>query len=180
MRAVSPREVAMEYKVVTGNQTASNPGNGNMRFNTVGQSDATEIYFCALGVGNIDYSAEFQGATAGDTLYSQSKSDSSVIGNFVINSVTDNSGWFTLAVTPGEVSGFPMASGAAIFEIFPKQPETVPPKAAYQYLIYDYAHGVDVSEIQALLNQLGMEGWYLIRVAIHDADTTRATFIRQI
>jgi hypothetical protein len=170
--------MAMEYKVVAGNQSASNPGNGNMRFNTVGQSDATAIYFCALGVGNIDYSATFLAAKASDVLYSQLKTNTSVIGNFTINSVTDNGGWFTLAVTPGECSGFPM-NAAAIFDIFEGQPETVPVKK-YQYMIHDYEHSQEIGDLQAMLNELGFNGWYLIRFSMHDAETSRVIFVREI
>ena len=67
--------ITMEYKVVAGNTSASDPGNGSMRFNTTTQSDATELYFDQLSVGNVDQSASFAAIAAGNVINFQQKDD---------------------------------------------------------------------------------------------------------
>jgi hypothetical protein len=98
----------MEYKVVAGNTSASDPGNGSMRFNTSAQSDATQLYFDQLGVGNIDYASVLSALVAGDTLDCQQKDNAAAVVNYAVNGVTDNAGWFTVDVTPGASSGLPI------------------------------------------------------------------------
>jgi hypothetical protein len=170
----------MEYKVV-GNTAAGDPGNGSMRFNTAAQTDATQLYFDQLGVGNVDQSAILSGLLPGDVLDFQQKDDANVVGSYTVNSVTDNVGWFTIDVTPGESFGaWPMPGNKGVIITVNSETVTQPPAQAYEYEMQSFPIGT-LNDKKAWLNQMGSEGWQLIQFGGLSADgTLLAVFIRPV
>jgi hypothetical protein len=159
----APRVATVEYKVV-GNTNASDPGNGCMRFNTDAQSDATQLYFAELSVGNIDVSSIFESIQTGDVLDFRGKNDISQTATFTVSAVTDNGTWYTADVTPGASSGFPVSGNTGvIITVQTGDTDVLPPGAqAYEY------HGevlVTTNEKTVLqrLNELGQGGWQLVQ-----------------
>src|SRR6516225_3140957 len=89
--------VVTEYKVI-GQTTAADPGNGCMRFDTVAQGDATQLYFDQLATGNIDQSSAFTALQPGDWIDVQQKDAAAVVGAYSVVGVTNNTGWYTIDV----------------------------------------------------------------------------------
>ena len=154
--------ITMEYKVVAGNTSASDPGNGSMRFNTPTQNDATELYFDQLSVGNVDQSASFAAIAAGNVLNFQQKDNMNNVGSYIVNSVpVNNTGWFTIAAQPGDFTGFPIVGGKSV--IVSCDTGT----AAFGGHTYDYhiehfnVGGLDTDYLD-VLNALGAQGWEMI------------------
>ena len=152
----------MEYKVVAGNTTASDPGNGSMRFNTSAQADATELYFDQLSVGNVDQTSSFAAIAAGNILNFQQKDNLNVVGSFIINSVpVNNTGWFTIAVQPGDFTGFPIAGGKSVIVSFDTAIAAVGGHT-YDYHIEHFNVGGLDTDYLDVLNALGAQGWEMI------------------
>ena len=169
----------MEYKVV-GNTTASNPGNGCMRFNTAGQADATQLYFCKLSAGNIDVSGVLASLAAGDILAFTSKNDGSTVASYTVASdAQDNSGWFTVNVTPVSNGGsWPVAGNTAV--LIDVQGTLPAGATAYEYYMAGFPAG-EYSDKQGWLNQLGAVGWRLIGFGGLSAEgTVVCVFIREL
>ena len=99
--------VVTEYKVI-GQTTAADPGNGCMRFDTVAQGDATQLYFDQLATGNIDQSSAFTALQPGDRIDVQQKDAAAVVGAYSVVAVTNNTGWYTIDVTPIDSAGMPI------------------------------------------------------------------------
>ena len=169
----------MEYKVI-GQTAASDPGNGCMRFNTASQNDATELYFDLLSTGNVDQSASFAAMAVGNIINFQQKDNTNVVGSFIINTITDNVGWYTLGVEPGSSTGFPIVSsrsaivtcdtGAAAFG-----------GHTFEYHIEHFNLGGLDEEYLTILNALGAQGWEFLFVTNFKTDDgqSRGWFRRQ-
>jgi hypothetical protein len=154
--------ITMEYKVVAGQTSASDPGNGSMRFNTSAQSDATELYFDQLSVGNNDQTASFAAMTAGNVINFQQKDNMNVVGSFIINSVpVNNTGWFTIAVQPGDFTGFPVVGGKSVIISFDTGTTAVGGHT-YDYHIEHFNVGGLDTDYLDVLNALGAQGWEMI------------------
>lgn len=105
-------DVTGEWQV-TAQTTSSDPGNGHVKFNTAAQGDATEIYLSEKSVGGLDMSNWLNQSPA--KIFVQRKNDSTRLGRWNITSITDNTTWFVLTVTPeGTAAGFPMAGNDAV------------------------------------------------------------------
>lgn len=81
--------------------TATDPGAGNFKINNADASLATEIYASA-DAGNLlfnDMTALFNRLESGDHFYIQNINDSGESFLALINTITDNTGWFTFGIT---------------------------------------------------------------------------------
>lgn len=87
--------------------TASNPGSKRIRFNNATPASVTEIYVNDTTNNNVDASALLNALTAGDRIYVQESADATAFLLATVNTVTDNTGWFTLGVTPITVGALP-------------------------------------------------------------------------
>jgi hypothetical protein len=91
------------------NTTAADPGAGMVRFNNAAFASVTAIYIDNLTWVNTiggqqtstptDCSNFFAKLVANDTIYIQDKNDSTRYGRYKITTVTNNTGWFTFAVS---------------------------------------------------------------------------------
>jgi hypothetical protein len=154
--------ITMEYKVVAGNTTASDPGNGSMKFNTSTQSNATQLYFDQLSVGNVDQSASFAAMAAGNVINFQQKDNMNVVGSFIIGSApVNNTGWFTIAVNPGDFTGFPIAGGKSAI-ITCDTGTAAFGGHTYEYNIEHFNVGGLDADYLDVLNALGAQGWEMI------------------
>ena len=100
---------------------ASDPGSGNMRFNQVDQSATTEIYLDDEDLGTTDLStwwATLDDSTNAVKGHLYVLQQGTVTGHiFTISSVTDNTGWFQVAVSHvTELGGAdPLADGEDVW-----------------------------------------------------------------
>jgi hypothetical protein len=89
--------------------TAADPGAGMMRFNNAALASVTAIYIDVLTWVNTiagqqtstptDCTNFFAKLVANDTVYVQDKNDSAKYGRYKITTVTNNTGWYTFAVS---------------------------------------------------------------------------------
>ena len=107
------------YNARTTTQAAADPSNGNITWNTTGQANATQIYVSAMSAAGNDISVIWKGVVTPQQIIIQRKNNSSQNQVFTITSVTDNSGWFTLAVTPVTNIGAPFSNTNNLFVIIP-------------------------------------------------------------
>ena len=120
--------MATEYKV-SGQTSASNPGNGFMKFNTANQNDATQLYLCDNSVGNVNVADILNQLAPGDVIEVANKAASTTTTVYTIGSVTDNSGWHTLAVTATDTAGTWPLTGSPSVLITALEPVTDIPSA---------------------------------------------------
>ena len=154
--------ITMEYKVVAGNTSASDPGNGSMRFNTTTQSDATELYFDQLSVGNVDQSASFAAIAAGNVINFQQKDDINKVVSYIVNSApVNNTGWYTISVSPGDSTGLPIAGGKSVM-VSCDTGTTAFGGHTYDYHIEHFNVGGLDTDYLDILNALGAQGWEMI------------------
>lgn len=80
--------------------TASDPGTGRARLNNATMSSVTEVYFDDFAdAPTFDMGLIFATLDAGDELIVQQNDDATRSGFFTIDSITDNTGWWTLELT---------------------------------------------------------------------------------
>ena len=172
--------ITMEYKVVAGNTSASDPGNGSMRFNTSTQSDATQLYFDQLSVGNVDQAASFAAMAAGNILNFQQKDNINIVASYIINSVVNNTGWYTINVEPGDSTGLPITGGKSA-NVSCDTGASAFGGHTYEYHIEHFnIRGTDDDHLTTL-NALGAQGWEFLFITniVTDDGQVRGWFRRQ-
>jgi hypothetical protein len=87
------------YRADTNSQAASNPGSGNLRWNNVTLTSATQLYISGTDDNGIDQAPVFNTLSVGSVFYVQDLSLSSTFQRWTITSITNNTGWYTLGVT---------------------------------------------------------------------------------
>jgi len=96
-------------KYVASLNTASNTANGQIRWNTAQQSNATQLYISERSDNNIDLSNVFNSISIKPEqpayIYVQQSVDGNQYVKFRITKITDNGTSFTLDVTPVSVHG---------------------------------------------------------------------------
>ena len=89
----------MDYKAVTNDQGATDPGAGKFKWNNATQNAATEIYLSSETNGGLDTAAYINLVPVGATLWLQDKNDASVYQRWGVTSITHNAGWHVLGVS---------------------------------------------------------------------------------
>ena len=90
------RSVGYAYNNPT---AAADPTPGFVRLNTANFATATALYFAIEGLGTNDNSWWFDIAQAGDIIFVSQGADMGRWAYYRIDSITDNTGWYTVAVT---------------------------------------------------------------------------------
>jgi hypothetical protein len=93
---------------------ASDPGAGRLRWNNATQSSATELYIDILTDGGTDISSFLPRLYAGNVLYIQDKDDATKKQTWLLSTTTDNTGWWTFAVTNLTAAGGNIANNQEI------------------------------------------------------------------
>lgn len=88
-----------KYKSVTNNQTASDPGSGNLKWNNATQSSSTAIYIDSLTSSGFDTTNYFNAIKLPSILIIQDMDDASTFQRWTVSSIVDSTGWFTFSVT---------------------------------------------------------------------------------
>jgi hypothetical protein len=104
--AASGISVTLEWKFDS-SILATDPGNKKFRYNSLTPGSVTEIYFNDFTNSGVDASGLLAALAPGDKLYIQQKDIAAVAGLFTVVSVTDNVGWFTVAVTVDDIGLLP-------------------------------------------------------------------------
>lgn len=161
--------------------TAADPGAGNVRGNTGTISAVTSLFFDASDTFGRDLTANLLG-WAGSTstnkgqIWARLQTDLSQEAQFNIVSVTDNSGWLTVAVTyvgPGVSPTW--ANGAALMFDFSRTGDkgetgaTGPPGAGSTLFVA--ANGVSTGTARPMNNFIGANG--LVISAVDNPGSTR-------
>ena len=94
--------------------TATDPGAKNVKFNNVVQASATRIYISSTDNDGRNLDSYWSTVPPGSEIAVQDKSDSSIIKRFVIDAITDMTGWWDLTVTPGTSSGADMPNNEQV------------------------------------------------------------------
>jgi len=110
--SIALQNVTLQYTIGAG-VTSTDPGSGNMCFNTPTQSDATELYLSRYEQYNIDVSDTIAGLNPGDLL-DFTEPGTSKGCNYAVTAVTNNTSWFTIEVTAGLSTGLPFDAGATV------------------------------------------------------------------
>ena len=84
------------YKTST---VSGDPSSGNLRLNNSDISLATEVYISQTSDDGTDESLFFTVLEAGDRLYVQEAADGDTFITCTVGTVTDNTGWWTVAIT---------------------------------------------------------------------------------
>ena len=79
--------------------TASQPASGRFRYDNATLASVTEIYVNENTNGGVDASTILNALQPGNSIYVQENDDAASAVLFTVNSVTDNTGWFTIGVT---------------------------------------------------------------------------------
>ena len=123
---------------------------------------AGKRYIDQLSVGNVDQTSSFAAIAAGNILNFQQKDNLNVVGSFIINSVpVNNTGWFTIAVQPGDFTGFPVVGGKSVIISFDTGTTAVGGHT-YDYHIEHFNIGGLDTDYLDVLNALGAQGWEMI------------------
>jgi hypothetical protein len=77
----------------------ADPGSGNFCMNATTFASITALAFSTTTDGGLDAANVLGAIQAGDGLYLQSKSDSTIWARYTIDSVTNNTSWYQLGVT---------------------------------------------------------------------------------
>ena len=97
----------MEYAARTISIISEDPGNGKISWNTATQGDATQLYISERRTDNTDMTNVWNSFEPGQQIVIQRKIDSARVAKYDIVSITDNSTWFQLEVTPVSAAGLP-------------------------------------------------------------------------
>lgn len=99
---------------VSNTTTASDPGPGRIRWNNSTQPSATEIYIDALNDNGTDITLWLLRITPGTVLWIQTQNNSNAYQRWQINSITNNTGWFTFGVSLLDTSGISFANNSSV------------------------------------------------------------------
>lgn len=100
---VGPSASIFPYRALTSSQAETDPGTGRLKWNTVGQTDATELYFSALDDAGFDLTTILAVLGAADRFVVQSTSDGDVYQVWDKTAVVDNGTWFSVEVVAVDV-----------------------------------------------------------------------------
>ena len=87
------------YKSLTNNQAATDPGSGRIKWNNATQTSSTQLYISSTTDGGVDITQYLLNVRAGAILWIQTRNNSSQYQRWLLTSITNNTGWFTLGVT---------------------------------------------------------------------------------
>ena len=87
------------YWIYQSATAASDPGGANFRLNNANITLATAIYIDDIAYSNADLSALWPRLKNGNLIYLEDKATGAASALYEITSVTDNTGWWTIAVT---------------------------------------------------------------------------------
>jgi len=90
---------------------AADPGDNFMRVNNAAFASATELYFDDLDYGENDTAWFWSMLAVGDTLQLHQGTDSTRWMHCRVDSITDNTGWYTIGITPLEHNGTVFING---------------------------------------------------------------------
>lgn len=90
---------AVKYTAVANNQTASDPGTGNIRWNNATLTSSTALYIDDETAAGIDISNYLALFSTNATIFIQNQDNSAVYQRWKVTSVTDNTGWWTYGVS---------------------------------------------------------------------------------
>ena len=85
---------------MTNSQTDTDPGIGNLKWSSVGQANAAELYVDDQDKNSVDYSSLYTTLKDSDVIRVQRQEDPNQFQIFKINNVVDRTGWFRLEVSP--------------------------------------------------------------------------------
>ena len=89
----------LEWRFST-STTASDPGNGNFRYDNSTLASVTNIYFDDNASGGFDVGTIFSTLASGDKIYIQQNTDATKAALFTLSGTpVDNTGWWTIPVT---------------------------------------------------------------------------------
>lgn len=91
--------VGFQYDADTTSTTDSDPGPGDIKWNNASQASASEIYVDDVDKNSTDLSAFYAALSLGDRFRIQAQDDASQYQDWVIDSVTDQTGYFKFGVT---------------------------------------------------------------------------------
>lgn len=87
--------------------TEANPGSKRLRFDNATPASVTKIFVNDTTNNNFDASALLNALSSGDRIYVQESTDATAFFLATVTGVTDNTGWFTIDVTPLTVGALP-------------------------------------------------------------------------
>jgi hypothetical protein len=87
--------------------TAANPGSKRLRYDNAVPASVTQLFINDTTNGNFDASTLLNALTSGDRIYIQEANDATAFMLAGITGVTDNTGWFTIDVTPTTTGALP-------------------------------------------------------------------------
>jgi hypothetical protein len=85
----------------------ANPGSKRIRFDNAAPASVTKIFINDTTNNNFDASALLNALQSGDRIYVQESADATAFLLATVDTITDNTGWFTLEVTPITVGVLP-------------------------------------------------------------------------
>jgi hypothetical protein len=107
------------------NPTASaDPGGGFFRVNNASFASATELYVDDLDLSNLDQAWFWSMLNVGDILMLHQTSDRTKWLHAEVSSITDNTGWYTIGISPIESSGTVFTNAATVGFIVKRATET--------------------------------------------------------
>ena len=99
-----------KYKATTTNQSATDPGAGKLKWNNATLISSTQIYIDNITDGGVDISNFLAKVGNNTVLYLQKIKDANIYQRWNIDSLVDNTGWYTLNVSLLDSLGVPFSN----------------------------------------------------------------------